>query len=77
MLADRRMSGPDRFFLASLGVISIWFGINGLSSGEIFWSSLDVSRSKNPLLFWCAIVSHFVIGIMALLASAFNGDFWK
>ena len=77
MLADKRMSGPDRFFLASFGALAIWFAIDGLSTGEILMRSLTARRSKNQIFFWFAVATHFIIGIMMLLVSILGDEFWK
>lgn len=48
-------------FLVLFGMLFLSFGLNGISSGQI-WSAPTMYRGKRPLQYWLLIIMVFILG---------------
>jgi hypothetical protein len=75
--AGEHYSTSERITILLAGMLAFWFGIRGISTGEVPLQFATLRRSEGAPPFWFGIAINLVIGIVCLLGSIFGFDFLK
>ena len=64
---------PSRLFVATVGLLLVGLGLNGIRTGVVIGRIGSVARSANSAWFWLRETLYLSLGVLALCYSSLRG----